>query len=442
MKRFWGYMAAVALLAGCGALQPPIGAQGIPVTTREPSDPSHAYPPLSSSRDLLSNSTGFTHLFSFNVRKGAQPVAGLVSLGGILYGTTQLGGTSHCFGGYNPPGCGTVFKIDATGKQTAIYSFQGAPDGAISFAPLIAVNGVLYGTTLKGGNSSCYSSDAVPGCGTVFKITSSGKQSVLYSFTGGPNDGAFPSMRSPLVFVKGALYGVTMFGGSNDAGVFFRVSLSGKETVLYNFIANSSESDPQSVTFASGAFYGVSQGEGTLYSNSTGSIFTITLAGKKTTVYNFKGSPDGAVPDGQLIAQSHNLYGVTLSGGRNEPKYCETGGCGTAFEVTLGGTEKTLHAFDPQKGDGVLPYSGLTYLNGNFYGALASEGRYGGGVVFKMTPSGKETILHAFHSYDENGTFPYGGVTASGGALYGTTGFGGNTGSDKYGYGTVFKVTP
>ena len=186
----------------------------------------------------------FDHLFSFNNKNGSQPEGGLVELGGTLYGTTQLGGNSGCFGGYSIPGCGTVFKVTTSGKEVAIYSFKGEPDGAISWAPLISVNGKLYGTTIRGGNSQCDGSSNVPGCGTVFEITTSGTEKVLHSFQGG-SDGATPSYWSPLVFVQGALYGVTHQGGANNAGTIFKVTMSGKESILYSFKAQSSESDPR-----------------------------------------------------------------------------------------------------------------------------------------------------------------------------------------------------
>ena len=385
-------------------------------------------------------SPAFEHLFSFNDVDGAQPEGGLVELGGALYGTTQLGGNSGCFGGYSTPGCGTVFKVTTGGKEVAIYSFKGEPDGAISWAPLISVNGKLFGTTIRGGNSPCDASDNVPGCGTVFEITPAGGETVLHSFQGG-SDGATPSFWCPLVFVKGALYGVTEQGGANGAGTVFKVTMSGKESILYSFKAQSSESDPRSILFSNGAFYGVSFGQGRTYSPNYGSVFRVTMSGKEKIIHSFKGSPDGANPTGQLVVLGDTLYGVTTSGGTGN---CYPYGCGTVFGVTVGGKESVLHRFDPRKADGVLPYSGLVLLHGALYGTTVSGEKKddNGGIVFKMTASGTETILHYFGLYDKDGTFPDGGVTPIGNTLYGTTSYGGKVKSGhKLGYGTIFKLS-
>ena len=119
------------------------------------------------------------HTFGESGDDGQLPVAGLVrDKAGNLYGTTP-------FGGDCPP-CsesGTVFKLDTSGNETLLHNFTGAPDGANPFAGLIMDRaGNLYGTTAAGGSS---------GYGTVFKLDTSGNETVLYSVTGTP-DGANP----------------------------------------------------------------------------------------------------------------------------------------------------------------------------------------------------------------------------------------------------------
>jgi uncharacterized repeat protein (TIGR03803 family) len=384
----------------------------------------------------LNSQSDFARLFKFSLNDGALPTAGLVSLGGAFYGTTQLGGNVGCFGGYSEPGCGVVFKVTPSGKESAIYSFKGAPDGSHSFAPLIAVNGNLYGTTIKGG-SYCDSSSS-DGCGTVFKITPSGKETVLYRFTGG-NDGAVPSFYSPLVYVDGALYGITKEGGANHAGTLFKVTLAGAESVLYSFENLSPQAWPQGLVFANGAFYGTSLGRGRPYSNVYGSVFKVTLSGKETTLYNFKGSPrDGALPSGQLVAIDDTLYGTTSAGGIST---CGPAGCGTLFSITMKGKETTLHRFIPKK-EGAIPYSGLIGASGALYGANCCAGPGDGGTIFKATTAGQVTILHSFTSYSKAGSTPYGALVMANGKLYGTTGFGGNKKTFNDGYGTVFSLTP
>jgi uncharacterized repeat protein (TIGR03803 family) len=384
----------------------------------------------------VDSKSAFARLFSFSLNDGALPAAGLVSLGGAFYGTTQLGGNSNCFGGYSEPGCGVVLKVTTSGKETAIYSFKGAPDGSHSFAPLIAVKGNLYGTTIKGG-TYCASSSTY-GCGTVFKITPTGKETVLHQFAGG-NDGSVPSFYTPLVYVDGALYGITKEGGANDAGTLFKVTLSGTESVLYSFQDLSPQAWPQGLVFAKGAFYGASLGRGRPYSNDYGSIFKVTLSGKESTLYTFKGSPhDGAFPSGQIVAIGDTLYGATSAGGIAT---CGPAGCGTLFSITMKGKETVLHRFDPKK-EGAIPYSGLIGASGTLYGANCCAGPFDGGTVFKATTAGQVTVLHSFTSYSKAGSTPYGSLTMANGKLYGTTGFGGNKKKFNDGYGTIFRLSP
>src|SRR5579871_1685623 len=150
-----------------------------------------------------------TVLHSFGTGDGEVVYAGLTNVKGTLYGTTIDGGAS---------GYGTVFKITTAGKESVLHSFTGSGDGAYPYGGLIDVKGTLYGTTLSAGGSACYSN----GCGTVFKITTSGKERVVYSFKGGPGDGAFPE--AGLTDVNGTLFGTTSSGGSSNLGAVFRVT--------------------------------------------------------------------------------------------------------------------------------------------------------------------------------------------------------------------------
>jgi uncharacterized repeat protein (TIGR03803 family) len=118
---------------------------------------------------------------------------------GNLYGTTQYGGTN---GGY-----GTVFKLSA-GKLTLLHSFAGMPDGQNPYARLIRDSaGNLYGTTFFGGAS---------GYGTVFKLDTTGKLTILHSFNYSP-DGAHP-IAGLILDKAGNLYGTTSDGGDVNCG--------------------------------------------------------------------------------------------------------------------------------------------------------------------------------------------------------------------------------
>jgi uncharacterized repeat protein (TIGR03803 family) len=122
-------------------------------------------------------------------------------------------------------GYGTVFKLDTSGNETVLHSFTNTPDGSEPAAGLIMDKaGNLYSTTARGGTY---------GYGTVFKLDSAGNEVVLHSFTGTP-DGAYP--RAGLLMDNmGSLYGTTIQGGSSDYGTVFKVDTSGNEAVLHSF---------------------------------------------------------------------------------------------------------------------------------------------------------------------------------------------------------------
>ena len=196
-------------------------------------------------------------LYSFSgPPDGMNPQADLVEdTKGNLYGTTSQGGVTG--GACGSLGCGVVFKLDTTGKETVLYSFAGEPtDGADPMAGLILdVSGNLYGTTSQGGTSNF---------GTVFKLDTTGKETVLYSFTGKPTDGADP-MAGLVLDAAGNLYGTTSQGGtSSNFGTVFKLGTTGKETVLYSFTGGPSDgADPMAglVLDAAGNLYGTtSQG--------------------------------------------------------------------------------------------------------------------------------------------------------------------------------------
>jgi uncharacterized repeat protein (TIGR03803 family) len=165
-----------------------------------------------------------TVLYSFGNGSGdgEVPDAGLLNINGTLYGTTYIGGAN---------GVGTVFAIARSGKnETVLHSFGGSGDGVNPFATLINIEGTLYGTTRYGG---------VNNAGTVFAIRRSGTETVLYSFGSGSGDGEWPE--AGLLDVRGTLYGTTYIGGANGVGTVFAITTSGSETVLYSFSGGSGD---------------------------------------------------------------------------------------------------------------------------------------------------------------------------------------------------------
>jgi uncharacterized repeat protein (TIGR03803 family) len=234
---------------------------------------------------------------------------------GNLYGTTQYGGTN---GGY-----GTVFKLDANGKLSLLYSFAGTPDGDDPYAGLLRDKaGNLYGTTQYGGTNGGY--------GTVFKLSSKGKLTLLHSFAGTP-DGVNP-LAGLLMDAAGNLYGTTYYGGTKGGfGTVFKLNTKGKLNLLHSFAGMPDGQNPYSrlIRDAAGNLYGTTFYGGTA---GYGAVFKLDTAGKLTVLHSFNDAPDGAHPIGGLVLdKAGNLYGTTSDGGDLS---CGFSGCGTVFKVT------------------------------------------------------------------------------------------------------------
>ncbi len=161
-------------------------------------------------------------------------------------------------------------------------------------------------------------------------------------------------------------------------------------------------------------------------------------------ILNSFANTNGSNPWAQLVlASDGNFYGTTQNGG-NLTK-CPSG-CGTVFRLTPRGKLTVIHAFNGKNGSS--PVAGLVQgANGDLYGVAPSGGisyppdlPNGAGTVFEITLSGKLTVLHAFSNLDgyAHGYAPVGGlVLASDGNFYGTTNEGG-----QGQLGTIFKMTP
>src|SRR6266852_4215872 len=167
---------------------------------------------------------------------GSSPTDGLYPFGGLvrdaagnLYGTAWSGGGSLNCSLYS--GCGTVFMLDSSGRESILHTFTSGTDGAGPVASLTRdAAGNLYGTTSAGGISSHYAG----GAGTVFEITAAGAYPILHKFGSSPTDGEAP--RGSLILDDaGNLYGTTSAGGAYGKGTVFELRANGSETVLYSF---------------------------------------------------------------------------------------------------------------------------------------------------------------------------------------------------------------
>ena len=384
----------------------------------------------------LSAASTETVLYSF--QKGAHgqsPNGGLVrDAKGNFYGTTSEGGLLHnnCGSG----GCGTVFKVTPAGVETVLYSFTGTNgDGNIPGSGLMLdANGNLYGTTVAGGNG---------GHGTVFEVAPNGAETVLYKFTG-RSDGATPDaglMRD----AKGNLYGTTLGGGLKSQGAVFELTPAGSENALFSFNGPDGASPRSTLIQAGGNFYGTASGGGgsSACASGCGVVFELSSNATETVLHVFTGGADGARPVGSLVQDAQgNLFGTATNGGRLN-KACPTG-CGTVYKLSPspGGTWTftVLHKFTGE-GDGYYPAGGVVMdANGNLYGLTGGNTCWGNtcaGSLYEISAAGTETILYKFKG-KADGQFPAGSLVLDDkGNLYGTTYAGGANG-----YGTVFKVTP
>ena len=323
-----------------------------------------------------------TTLVSFNPNNrtnGVHPEVELVQArDGNLYGTTGGGGKY---------GSGTIFRMTTNGVLTTLVCFDPVNNpefpnssGAYPAAGLLqASDGNLYGTASQGGTY---------GYGTIFRMTTNGVLTTLVAFD--HRHGAGPKSRLT-EGMDGNLYGMTAAGGSNplDYGTVFRVTTNGVLTTLFSFNGvNGAGPIGALVQDVDGVFYGAT-GKGGAYDGGT--VFKMTPDGAFTTLYSFAGGGDGGNPVGGLIFRSDdNLYGTTETGGAY--------GCGTVFSISPIGALNTVANFDGYQG--VNPYDslirgadgslyGTTYYGGANYTA-ASQGT---GAIFRLIFSGPPKII-------------------------------------------------
>jgi uncharacterized repeat protein (TIGR03803 family) len=302
-------------------------------------------------------------LYSLDTTTGSYPQGGLtLGTDNNFYGVTYGGGTF---------GYGTIYKVRPTGSSyTVLYNFTGGSDGALPAAPPVqGTDGNFYGTAAAGGSCAIRSQ----GCGTVYKVTSSGSFTLLHQFDGIDGDGP----GAPLVQgTDGKFYGTTGYGGNTTGdkacqsgapgcGVIFKITRAGKLTVLHNFRPSRGQNPSCGLLQGSnGSFYGT-----TLYGGAAGAgvIFEITPAGDFTVLHNMDGAADGAYPYASLVeATDGNFYGVAAGGGGNSSS-------GTFFKISLQGAFSVVYNFGPTTGAQPL-LTPFQDTNGIMYGATEIGG--------------------------------------------------------------------
>ncbi|HEY1612886.1 MAG TPA: choice-of-anchor tandem repeat GloVer-containing protein [Rhizomicrobium sp.] len=391
------------------------------------------------------------HTFS-NGNDGAYVLAGLAkTAAGDLIGTTDFGGGVGCS---QEGGCGTVFLVSPRRQETVLHAFSGGSDGGNPYGGVfVDSSGNAYGTTAGGGASDS---------GVIFKLDANSAEAVLYNFCSLQNctDGAFPQA-APIMDGDGNLYGTTQTGGVKcraikGCGTVYRLTPSGSETVLHAFTDSEGDgSYPESglVMNRKGDLFGVTGwGGNDMCGGGCGIVFKVSPGGKETILHTFTGQEDGFHSLGSLVSdKAGNLYGTTFYGGISNPN-CNAGSCGTIFKIAPNGTKTLLYSFNGPPTDGANPTSALTLDKfGNLYGVTGNGGNdaacsWGCGLAFELAADGTETVLYTFCSKQQcsDGIYPLGGLLAGrNGVFYGTTSEGGSATckvDNTWSCGTVFEL--
>ena len=377
---------------------------------------------------------------------GWWPYAGLtIDQGGNLYGTTSE---------FSSGNAGTAFEMrlrNGFWTFTTLSDFSGrstarVPQGRLIVGP----GGALYGTTLYGGNDTCFEF----GCGSVYALrpprtvcrssNCEWSDSPVFGFPGNGTLGWGPQLVDPAFDAAGNLYGTTQYGGSSGNGNVFELTRVGgvwNGVNIHSFNVTDGFFPQNGVTLdAEGNVYGpIWQGG----SGGWGAIFELTNTGggwSETALYNFQCGDDGGLPSTALIFDhAGNLYGAT--------ERCGSGGGGTVFELSPSGsgwTYNVLYSFvGPQWGGPVAAL--MMDASGNLYGTTVQQGAFGYGTVFKLTRNNGSwtyTDLHDFTNGDD-GAYPISEVVMdASGNLYGTASQGGDLSACSGGCGTVWKIAP
>ena len=266
---------------------------------------------------------------------------------------------------------------------------------AVYAAPLVLdETGNVYGTTYTGGDVQGPCAD-YGGCGVVYRVDSTGPETVLYSFPGGTL-GANPNPFGRIVWGgDGGLYDTNVDGGQYREGTVYRLD-GARSTLLHAFTGGADGGQPWAgvIQDPQGNLYGTTAGGGIpcVYYSGCGVVYKIDPSGSETVLYSFTGGADGGLSYAGLVRDpAGNLYGTTLFGGE-AGGICD-GTCGVVFMLNPSGEETVLYTFT-DGADGANPYSSLVMdKDGNLYGTALVGGDLSGcsgggcGVVFKLTRS-------------------------------------------------------
>ncbi len=356
----------------------------------------------------------FTTVYNFtNGSNGGFPDGALAQgRDGAYYGVTYVGGG------------GTVFKISASGNYTLLHTLS-STDGFNCNGLVLGSDGNFYGTCFQGGNNA-------NSTGTLFKVTPTGTLTVVHYFDGtfsGTTDGCYP-LGLPVQASDGNFYGTARQCGANDGGLVYKLTPAGVFSVIHAFNGSTDGNQPEGALIqgSDGNLWGTtSQGGPT----GSGLIFKMTLTGTETVIYNFNGcGAQGCNPAAALTqGNDGNYYGDTAGGGANSQ--------GTVFKLSPAGVLTVLHSFNETVDNGAAPVEPLTIgTDGNFYG-VATDCAGGGcsqASLFKITPAGVYTDIFNFPApVGNNNSDPASPLFLStSGTFYGTTYDGGSSSAGSF----------
>lgn len=327
-------------------------------------------------------------------------------------------------------GRGTIAKIAPDGTLSVLHAMATNDEGYSPYAGVIqGSDGNLYGTTYLGGNK---------GGGVVYKVALDGTYTVLANLGQNKQDAVLPYaglMQAP----DGNLYGTTLRGGTSDKGTVFRVSTTGGDFAIVHSFNGQDGENPEGalVVGADGNFYGTTLQGG---DGNRGTVFKITPSGTLTTLYSFPGlgafnsagqavNTTGANPRAKLLlAADGNFYGTAYQGG--------AAGFGTVFRMTPTGAVSVVHAFTGPSFGAAFPLADVTQdAAGNLYGTTEFGGYLNQGAAWRIDTTGKFSLLHAFGGGTLDGYKPYANLLVQGSDLYGVT-----FADSIAGAGAVFKL--
>ncbi len=336
-------------------------------------------------------------------------------------------------------GAGAIARLTPSNQLSTIYSLKGdGTQGVSIFGALVQGPGSddsLYGTAYFGGEQ-----EGKGGLGTLFRVTLDGTFTVLHYFGGGRPNAALP-YTGVVVGPDNYLYGTTLNGGERNKGTVWRIATDGSDySVIHEFDGPDGENPEGALVVGpDGLLYGTtlvggSSNRGTVYRIATTGNYEVLYSFPKLSAFSDDGYPvnsTGANPRaGLTLSADGNFYGMASQGGEH--------GHGTLFRLTPAGSISVVHAFTGPPFGGSQPLAPVVQDDlGNFYGTTLAGGPYHSGTAWRIAPDGVFTLLHGFTGTSVDGHSPYSGLLLANGTIYAATYSEGATGN---GYGAIARL--